>query len=456
MTITIKTPSSPTEEERKILAALFAQTSNAEGWMPRYGWRTAKSYDVRLRNLYYDNVYYKDQIETVVLGEKIIRYKSKKTPAHIKQDRLEDNRYGVLAEKPLGKGSFGQAIPVKVTYRLTDGNTDLSFKEKKPGERRLAKQVEHDPYTPRSNYEGYPGLKREYTIASKTPHTHPKQPVMYDGKVYMVERLMEGRCLGDIIDDDRALDWSKAVKPLTMHERFTISINLLEAWKEQVFNPQIIHRDLKPENVIIDDDLNVKTIDFGLARFFGEKMSDDVGSPMYVSPEAVQNKTVDYRADLYSLGRLVALVWRNSAFLYNEAAAGRVLPVARANDYSHMFYGLDVKPEVKDLIVTTLKAMTFIDPKDRISVDEAINNFKRARDLQLPPKLVPQKQDSLTSAETDLAAPNSPPHEKKGILRKAAMFFGIKREKSKRLSINKGGKDELADKRDSHDSSING
>lgn len=272
----------------------------------------------------------------------------------------------------------------------------------------------------------------------------------------MVERLMEGRCLGDIIDDDRALDWSKAVKPLTMHERFTISINLLEAWKEQVFNPQIIHRDLKPENVIIDDDLNVKTIDFGLARFFGEKMSDDVGSPMYVSPEAVQNKTVDYRADLYSLGRLVALVWRNSAFLYNEAAAGRVLPVARANDYSHMFYGLDVKPEVKDLIVTTLKAMTFIDPKDRISVDEAINNFKRARDLQLPPKLVPQKQDSLTSAETDLAAPNSPPHEKKGILRKAAMFFGIKREKSKRLSINKGGKDELADKRDSHDSSING
>lgn len=156
MTITIKTPSSPTEEERKILAALFAQTSNAEGWMPRYGWRTAKSYDVRLRNLYYDNVYYKDQIETVVLGEKIIRYKSKKTPAHIKQDRLEDNRYGVLAEKPLGKGSFGQAIPVKVTYRLTDGNTDLSFKEKNRANDALPSKLSTIPIHPAQITRGTP------------------------------------------------------------------------------------------------------------------------------------------------------------------------------------------------------------------------------------------------------------------------------------------------------------
>lgn len=52
-------------------------------------------------------------------------------------------------------------------------------------------------------------------------------------------------------------------------------------------NLGIVHRDLKPENLLLDDDNNLKIIDFGLGNLYSErqKLSTPCGSPCYAPPE---------------------------------------------------------------------------------------------------------------------------------------------------------------------------
>lgn len=69
----------------------------------------------------------------------------------------------------------------------------------------------------------------------------------------------------------------------------------------------IIHRDLKPDNIMIDDDLNVKIIDYGLSKIIDfssiTSTGTQIGSPLYMSPEQLKDsKHIDYRADIYALG----------------------------------------------------------------------------------------------------------------------------------------------------------
>ena len=68
----------------------------------------------------------------------------------------------------------------------------------------------------------------------------------------------------------------------------------------------IVHRDLKPGNIMIDKDGQAKIMDFGIARSLagGGATAEGaiVGTPEYMSPEQVEGKPADQRADIYALG----------------------------------------------------------------------------------------------------------------------------------------------------------
>lgn len=119
-----------------------------------------------------------------------------------------------------------------------------------------------------------------------------------DGKIYnyIVMEYIKGKTLNELIKDKGRLN-SNAV--------ISISKQIASAL-DCAHKHHIIHRDIKPHNIIIDENLNVKVTDFGIARIATSSTitytSSVLGTVHYISPEQAKGKFIDEKSDIYSLG----------------------------------------------------------------------------------------------------------------------------------------------------------
>jgi serine/threonine protein kinase len=123
-----------------------------------------------------------------------------------------------------------------------------------------------------------------------------------DSSLFIVMEYAEGQTLENYI--------SKVTGPIPEDKAIALMESILNAFS-YAHEKGIIHRDIKPNNIMISPNLDIKILDFGIAKLLNDsntKLTSTgtvIGTSCYMSPEQAQGLTVDIRTDIYSLGILL-------------------------------------------------------------------------------------------------------------------------------------------------------
>lgn len=148
-----------------------------------------------------------------------------------------------------------------------------------------------------------------------------------DGIPFMVLEYIRGVPLDEAIEKTGALGLRRSIR---------ITLQVLDSLQEAHAH-RIIHRDLKPANIMVgrstvDRRLQVKVLDFGVAKLVGanderpvtssgRQSTQFIGTPRYMSPEQILGEEVTPASDLYSLGLILYEMATGRGFLADENVA---------------------------------------------------------------------------------------------------------------------------------------
>ncbi|XP_024122301.1 hormonally up-regulated neu tumor-associated kinase homolog A [Oryzias melastigma] len=143
-------------------------------------------------------------------------------------------------------------------------------------------------------------LRREGNIQQMIRHPNIAQLLDIletENSYYLVMELCPGGNLMNRIYDKKHLDERETQK----------YIRQLVLAVEHLHRAGVVHRDLKIENLLLDEQNNIKLIDFGLSNCAGilgysDPFSTQCGSPAYAAPELLSRKKYGPKVDVWSIG----------------------------------------------------------------------------------------------------------------------------------------------------------
>ncbi|HTM63672.1 MAG TPA: hypothetical protein VL360_04140 [Gammaproteobacteria bacterium] len=176
-------------------------------------------------------------------------------------------------------------------------------------------------------------------------------------------------------------------KLMSVEDRINLSIQLLREYKYAIQNNRIYHRDIKPENIMVlnnsaFNNWRIRYIDFGLSC--DEKDRKKIaGTILFLPPEVLIWNSYS-KADIYAVGRVIGLVWRDDELdqYFGSGISESEFAAIRSNQgkiYFSLFNGLDVPDKIGVAITNAIIRMTDCDLRKRSDILTAINDFEAIR-----------------------------------------------------------------------------
>ncbi|XP_076948891.1 G-type lectin S-receptor-like serine/threonine-protein kinase At1g67520 [Bidens hawaiensis] len=190
-------------------------------------------------------------------------------------------------ENKLGKGGFGPVYKGKFSD------------EREVAIKRLSK----------TSRQGLLEFKNELILIAKLQHTNLVRVLgccIHKEEKMLIYEYMPNKSLDFFLFDETRrtlLDWPKRWNIIE-----GISQGLLYLHKYS--RMRVIHRDLKASNILLDESMNPKIVDFGMARIFKQDETEAmtqrvVGTFGYMSLEYAMDGTFSVKSDVFSFGVLI-------------------------------------------------------------------------------------------------------------------------------------------------------
>lgn len=205
-------------------------------------------------------------------------------PGDILRNFYHTKRVGnYLIGRKLGEGSFAKVR--EGLHALTGEKVAVKVIDKR--------KAKKDSYVTKN-------LRREGQIQQMIRHPNITQLLDIletENSYYLVMELCPGGNLMNYIYEKKRLDEREAQK----------YIRQLVMAVEHLHRAGVVHRDLKIENLLLDEQDNIKLIDFGLSNCAGilgysDPFSTQCGSPAYAAPELLSRKKYGPKVDVWSIG----------------------------------------------------------------------------------------------------------------------------------------------------------
>ena len=216
-------------------------------------------------------------------------------------------------------------------------------------------------------------FRREIQAASRLAHPNIVQALDADQNgdtLFLVMELVEGTDLARLVKKNGAMPIGQACNAIRQ-----AALGLQHAHEKG-----LVHRDIKPANLMVSKTGVIKIADLGLACWRRDENEESasrgitregsvIGTVDYVAPEqATDSRSVDIRADLYSLG---------CAFYY-LLTAQVPFPGGQAIEklYRHRFEEpkplAELRPEIPAAIVDVVQRLMAKKPEDRYQTPAAL------------------------------------------------------------------------------------